>query len=248
MNLLEIKNLSVKINDKSILNDFNLTIAPGEIHALMGPNGSGKSTLAYVLAGKPEYEVTQGEIYFEGKDLLALSAQMRSLQGLFLAMQYPIEIPGLNNSYFIKAAVNAHRKAHGLQEIDAVEFLSVIKEKLALLNMPETLLHRALNDGFSGGEKKCNEILQFLMLEPKLAVLDETDSGLDIDTLKTVANAIKSLASPNRSTLIITHYQRLLNYIEPDKIHIMIDGKIVESGDKSLAHKLESHGYSIYGK
>ncbi|MBI2791991.1 MAG: Fe-S cluster assembly ATPase SufC [Gammaproteobacteria bacterium] len=248
MNFLEIKNLSVKIQDKIIINDFNLTIAQGEIHALMGPNGSGKSTLAYVLAGKPEYEIMHGEIYFEGKDLLALSPQMRSLQGLFLAMQYPVDIPGLNNSYFIKAAVNAHRKTHGLQEIDAVDFLDAIKSKLALLNMPESLLHRALNDGFSGGEKKCNEILQLLMLEPKLAVLDETDSGLDIDTLKIVANAIKMHANPNRSTLIITHYQRLLNYIEPDKIHIMIDGKIVESGDKSLAHKLESQGYSVYGK
>lgn len=240
---LEIKNLSVKINDKLILEKVNLTINRGEIHALMGPNGSGKSTLANVLAGRPEYQIINGTVTFDGKDLLAMKPDERSLAGFFLALQYPVEIPGLNNSYFIKAIVNAHRKSQGLQEMDAVEFLNEIKMKLKQLNMPDSLLHRALNDGFSGGEKKCNEILQLMMLQPSIAVLDETDSGLDIDTLKIVANAIQSLANKERSMLLITHYQRLLNYIEPYRVHIMIDGCIVESGDKSLAQKLEKHGY-----
>lgn len=242
--MLEIKNLSVKMHDKEILNRFNLMLPEGQIHALMGPNGSGKSTLAYVLAGKPEYEVTEGSISFNSKDLLALTPEERALEGLFLALQYPTEVPGVGNSYFIKAALNAKLKHEGKPEIDSVDFLNLIKTKLKELNMPETLLHRSLNEGFSGGEKKSNEILQCLILQPKLAILDETDSGLDIDTLKIVAKAINSIENPKRSILIITHYQRVLDYIKPDFIHIMKDGKIVLSGDKTLAATLESKGYA----
>ncbi|MBN9289123.1 MAG: Fe-S cluster assembly ATPase SufC [Gammaproteobacteria bacterium 39-13] len=242
--MLTIRNLTVKMNEQIILHDFSLTIPEGEIHALMGPNGSGKSTLAYVLAGKPEYEIIDGNILFNGNDILSLTPEERSVRGIFLALQYPTEIPGVGNSYFIKAALNAKLKHEGKQEIDSFEFLNLIKSHLKELNMAESLLHRSINDGFSGGEKKCNEILQLLMLKPRLAILDETDSGLDIDTLKTVSTAVNRLKDPQRSILVITHYQRLLNYIEPDVIHIMIDGKIVLSGDKTLGATLESKGYA----
>lgn len=242
--MLQIEHLKVKMKDKIILHDLNLTIHPGEFHALMGPNGSGKSTLAFVLAGHPEYEVVQGKVIFEDQDLLSQSPEERALNGLFLAFQYPIEIPGLANSYFIKAAYNAKRRYHQQQEIDAVEFLDEIKSYLAPLNISESLLHRAVNEGFSGGEKKSNEILQLLMLKPKLAILDETDSGLDIDTLKKVAQTLQSIKNTKRSFLLITHYQRILDYIEPDFVHIMHEGKIIQSGDKKLAQQIESVGYT----
>ncbi len=241
--MLEIKDLIVKVSDKNIINQLNLTVPQGEIHAIMGPNGSGKSTLAYALGGKPGIEIVQGSVQFNNSDLLKLTPEQRAHAGLFLAMQYPIDIPGLANSTFIKTALNAQRKVLGKQEIDAFEFLQEVKSTLKSLNMPETLLHRAVNDGFSGGEKKCNEILQMLMLKPTFCILDETDSGLDIDTLKIVAKAINEYANPKTSFLIITHYQRILDYIEPHKVHIMMDGAIVQSGDMSLAKKLEKEGY-----
>ncbi len=241
--MLKIKNLTVNMQDKMIIDDLDLEINPGEIHVIMGPNGSGKSTLAYALAGKPEYTTT-GEVLFDGKDLIALPPHERALAGLFLAMQYPTEIPGVANSYFIKTALNAHLKHQNQEEVDSFDFLAIMKESIKKLPLPESLLHRAVNVGFSGGEKKSNEILQLLLLKPKLAILDETDSGLDIDSLKNVAQAINSLRSPQRSILLITHYQRLLNYVEPDFIHIMSKGKIVLSGDKSLVRKLEEEGYA----
>ncbi len=246
--MLEIKDLTVKVADKNIINQLNLTVPQGEIHAIMGPNGSGKSTLAYALGGKPGFEIAQGSVSFNGRDLLSLTPDQRALEGLFLALQYPVDIPGLANSTFIKTAINAQHKFQGKQEIDAFEFLQEIKSALQTLNMSETLLHRAVNDGFSGGEKKSNEILQLLLLKPKFCILDETDSGLDIDTLKVVAKAINNYAqeNPQSSFLIITHYQRILDYIEPHQVHIMIDGSIVQSGDKSLALKLEKEGYKKF--
>lgn len=241
--MLEIKNLSVEMEGNSILKDFSLTIPKGEVHALMGPNGSGKSTLANVIAGNPIYSVTQGSIRFDGLDLLNMPIHERSLAGIFLAMQYPIEIPGVSNQYFIRTIINSHLKHAGKSEIDPYQFLEEIQLYLEKLQMPETLLRRGLNEGFSGGEKKCNEILQLMLLKPKLAIMDETDSGLDIDTLKRVAECVNSLRASDRSFLIITHYQRLLNYIPPDKIHIMIEGKIALSGDETLSQELELKGY-----
>jgi len=241
--MLEIKDLHVRIGDNEILRGVNLTVGSGETHAIMGPNGSGKSTLAQVIAGRDEYEVTQGSITFEGQDLLQLDPEERAAEGLFLAFQYPVEIPGVSNTYFLRAAVNAIRKHKGESEMDALEFLQYIKEKIALLDLDASLLNRSVNEGFSGGEKKRNEIFQMAVLEPKLCVLDETDSGLDIDALKTVANGVNTLRSSGRSFLIVTHYQRLLNYIVPDYVHILRNGRIVKSGGKELAVELESKGY-----
>jgi Fe-S cluster assembly ATP-binding protein len=243
MPLLEIKNLHAKVAAREILKGINLTINAGEVHAIMGLNGSGKSTLAQVIAGRETYEVTDGEVLYNGKDILDLSAEERAREGVFLAFQYPVEIPGVTTSYFLKAAVNAIRIHHNLPEMGAPAFQALVKEKLKLLQMDSTLVKRNVNEGFSGGEKKRNEIFQMAMLEPKLAVLDETDSGLDIDALKTVAHGVNSLRGPDRAILLVTHYQRLLDYIEPDFVHVMLDGRIVMSGDKSLALKLESQGY-----
>jgi Fe-S cluster assembly ATP-binding protein len=241
--MLIISDLSVAVDEKTILTDFNLTLEAGMVHALMGPNGSGKSTLAFVLAGNPHYKVLQGSITFNGIDLLKLSPDQRAHAGVFLALQYPVEIPGITNNYFIKAALNNQLKAQQKPEVDALDFIDAIKDKLTQLNMPPQLLERGLNVGFSGGEKKMNEILQLLMLQPKLAILDETDSGLDIDALKTVAEAINSLRSPDRTFLVITHYQRLLSYLTPDRVHVMVAGKIVEQGGFDLALTLEQKGY-----
>lgn len=242
--MLKIKNLHASVNDKPILKGLNLEIGAGEMHAIMGPNGSGKSTLAGVLAGRDEYEVTEGSVRFMDKDLLDLEPDERAQLGLFLGFQYPVEIPGVSNMYFMKAAVNAVRKGRGEKELDALDFLKIVKEKVAVMEMRDEFLHRSVNEGFSGGEKKRNEILQMAMLEPKLAILDEIDSGLDIDALKIVAKGVNEQKSADRSVLMITHYQRLLDYIVPDFIHVMSDGKIIKSGDKSLAHELEAKGYS----
>ncbi len=242
--MLEIKNLQAKVEDIQILNGINLTVNPGEVHAIMGPNGSGKSTLAQVLAGREEYEVTGGEVLYKGNDLLELEAEERACEGLFLAFQYPVEIPGVSNSYFLKAAVNAKRKYNGEDEIDAMEFLKLVKTKMKEVEMDEKFLHRAVNEGFSGGEKKRNEVFQMSVLEPQLALLDETDSGLDIDALKVVAEGVNRLRSPERSFVVVTHYQRLLDYIVPDFVHVLHKGKIVKSGDKELALELEAKGYS----
>jgi Fe-S cluster assembly ATP-binding protein len=243
MALLEIKNLHARVPEREILKGINLTINAGEVHAIMGLNGSGKSTLAQVIAGRETYEVTEGEVFYDGKDILDLSAEERAREGVFLAFQYPVEIPGVSTSYFLKAAVNAIRKHRNEKELDAVAFQTLVKEKMKLLQMDSTLMRRAVNEGFSGGEKKRNEIFQMAVLEPRLAVLDETDSGLDIDALKTVSHGVNSLRSPDRAILVVTHYQRLLDYIEPDFVHVMLDGRIVLSGDKNLALKLESQGY-----
>ena len=242
--LLEIRNLHVGVHDKLILQGLNISIAKGEVHVIMGPNGSGKSTLANLLARKEDYIVHQGTISYLGTDLLALSPEECAWKGLFLGFQYPVSIPGVTNIQFLKSALNAIRRAQGKPPVDAVDFLNMIKEKMASLEMPEALLYRSLNDGFSGGEKKRNEILQMSLLEPTLAILDETDSGLDIDALKAVSQGINRLRSNERAILLITHYQRLLNYIEPDFVHVMADGKIVKSGDKSLALELENKGYA----
>ena len=242
--MIQIKDLHAGVEGKSILNGFNLEIKPGEVHAIMGPNGSGKSTLASVLAGREQYEVTQGEVSFNGQDLLDLSPEDRAREGLFLAFQYPIELPGVGNSYFLKTALNAQRRHRGEDELDAYEFLKALKENMALLEMDAKYKNRFVNVGFSGGEKKRNEVLQLLMLNPQFAVLDETDSGLDIDALRIVAKGVNHLRDENHSFLVITHYQRLLDYIVPDVIHVMVDGKIVRSGDKSLALELEEHGYA----
>ncbi len=242
--MLEINNLHAKIEDREILKGVTLRIGPGEVHSIMGPNGSGKSTLAHVLAGREGYQVTGGSITYNGKDLLAMAPEERACEGVFLAFQYPVEIPGVNNTYFLKAAVNAIRKYRGQDELDAMDFLALAKSKMKLLDMDERLLNRSVNEGFSGGEKKRNEIYQMAILQPKLAVLDETDSGLDIDALKIVANGVNALRNPERSMLVITHYQRLLNYIIPDFVHVMVDGRIVKSGGKELALELEANGYA----
>ena len=241
--MLEIKNLHATVDGKEIIKGLDLTINAGEVHAIMGPNGSGKSTLSYVLSGREGYEVTEGSVTYKGQDLLDLAPEKRSHEGLFLAFQYPVEIPGVNNTYFLKAALNAKRKHLGLEEVDSVEFLKLIREKLKALHMDNGLLQRAVNEGFSGGEKKRNEILQMAVLEPTLAVLDETDSGLDIDALKIVADGVNALRNEDRSFLVITHYQRLLDYIVPDHVHVLAGGRIVKSGDKSLALELEEKGY-----
>jgi len=243
--MLEIKNLKAQIEDKTILNGVNLKVNKGEVHAIMGPNGSGKSTLSSVIAGNEDYEVSSGSITYEGDDLLEMAPEERSHRGVFLSFQYPVEIPGLSVSNFIKTAINEKRKAFGQENISAKELLQLFKEKCELLNIDKEYLSRSLNEGFSGGEKKRNEIFQMAMMEPKLSILDETDSGLDIDALKIVANGVNSLKSSSNSIILITHYQRLLNYIVPDFVHILKDGKIVMSGDKSLAHKLEKEGYSF---
>ncbi|MEM7276601.1 MAG: Fe-S cluster assembly ATPase SufC [Pseudomonadota bacterium] len=243
MSLLDIRSLSARVGDIEILKGLNLSLKAGEVHAIMGPNGSGKSTLAHVLAGKPGYEVTGGEVLYKGQDLLAMEPDERARSGVFLAFQYPVEIPGVNNAYLLKAALNAVRTEQGLPEIDAVEFLKLMREKMALMEMSQSFLNRAVNEGFSGGEKKRNEILQMAVLEPALCLLDETDSGLDIDALKVVANGVNSLRSDDRAILMVTHYQRLLDYIEPDFVHVLANGQILKSGDKSLALKLEAEGY-----
>jgi Fe-S cluster assembly ATP-binding protein len=241
--LLEISNLSAKVGGKNVLHGLTLSVNAGEVHAIMGPNGSGKSTLAYVLAGRPGYEITGGSVKFQGRDLLTMEPEERARAGMFLGFQYPVEIPGVNNVYLLKAAVNAKRKAAGLPEVDAYEFLQLVRGKMKLMQMDESFLSRGVNEGFSGGEKKRNEILQMLVLEPALAVLDETDSGLDIDALKVVAKGVNSLRSADRGVLLITHYQRLLDHIVPDHVHVLARGKIARSGDKTLAHELEKRGY-----
>jgi len=241
--MLEIKNLHAGVAGAEILRGIDLTVRAGEVHAIMGPNGSGKSTLAQVLAGHPGYEVTAGSVTYEGKDLLALAPEERAREGVFLAFQYPVEIRGVTNAYFLRSALNAIRRQRGLEELDPVDFLAVLDEKLRAIGWDDSLMNRPVNDGFSGGEKKRNEILQMAVLEPKLAVLDETDSGLDIDALKTVAGAVNKLRRPDNATVVVTHYQRLLNYITPDFVHVLADGRIVKSGGKELAHELEARGY-----
>ncbi len=242
--MLKIENLHVRIAGREILKGLDLDVKAGEVHAIMGPNGAGKSTLGNVLAGREGYEVTEGSILYNGKDLLELEPEERAAEGVFLAFQYPVEIPGVNNTYFLRAALNAQRKRRGETELDSMQFLKRVREKLAVLHLKDELLHRAVNEGFSGGEKKRNEIFQMALLEPKLAILDETDSGLDIDALKMVADGVNAMRDPARAFVVITHYQRLLDYIVPDFVHVLADGRIVESGDKSLALKLEEHGYS----
>lgn len=243
MKMLEIKNLHASIDGKEILRGINLTVNAGEVHAIMGPNGSGKSTLSNVIAGRDGYEITQGEVIYKGENLLEMPAEERAQRGVFLAFQYPVEIPGVSNIYLLKAALNAVRQYQGLDEVDAIDFLTLVRSKLEFVNMDEEFLHRGVNEGFSGGEKKRNEILQMALLEPSLAILDETDSGLDIDALKTVSDGVNALRSPERSIVMITHYQRLLDYIVPDFVHVLSNGQIVKSGDKELAKELEKIGY-----
>jgi Fe-S cluster assembly ATP-binding protein len=244
MTMIEIDNLHVRVAGKEILRGLSLAVAPGEVHAIMGPNGAGKSTLGNVLAGREGYEVTGGSVSYRGRDLLALEPEERAAEGIFLAFQYPVEIPGVNNTYFLRAALNAQRKRRGETELDSMQFLKLVREKMAVLHMKDELLHRAVNEGFSGGEKKRNEIFQMALLEPRLAILDETDSGLDIDALKLVAEGVNLMRSPERAMLVITHYQRLLDYIRPDYVHVLAEGRIVESGGPELALELEQHGYS----
>ena len=241
--MLTVKNLKVKAGGNEILRGIDLTVNAGEVHAVMGPNGSGKSTLAHVLAGREGYEVTGGEVKYEGRDLLGMSPEERAHQGIFLAFQYPVEIPGVSTTYFLKTALNAVRKSRGLEELDAIDFLALAKEKMKLVEMDQGLLNRSINEGFSGGEKKRNEIFQMAVLEPKLAILDETDSGLDIDALKIVANGVNALRNKDNAMIVVTHYQRLLDYIVPDYVHVLFDGRIVKSGDKGLALELEERGY-----
>jgi Fe-S cluster assembly ATP-binding protein len=241
--LLQVKDLRVRVEDKDILKGLDLKVNAGEIHAIMGPNGSGKSTLARALSGHPAYEVTGGSVEYKGKDLLAMSPEERACEGVFMAFQYPVEIPGINNTYFLKAAYNARKKYRGEQELDAVEFMQLARAKAKLLELDPTMLNRSVNEGFSGGEKKRNEIFQMAVLEPTLAILDETDSGLDIDALKTVSHGVNALRHPDRSVIVVTHYQRLLNYIVPDFVHVLSDGRIVRSGGKELALELEAKGY-----
>ena len=242
--MLKITNLHVRVDGKEILKGLDLELAPGQVHAIMGPNGSGKSTLSYVLAGKGGYEVTEGSVTFDGEDLLDLTPEARAAKGVFLAFQYPVEIPGVSNVYFLKAAVNAVRRARGEKELDAIEFMRFAREKAKLVQLDKALMRRAVNSGFSGGEKKRNEIFQMAALEPRLAILDETDSGLDIDALRIVSDGVNALRSPERSMLVITHYQRLLDYIVPDRVHVLVGGRIVKSGDKTLASRLEADGYA----
>jgi Fe-S cluster assembly ATP-binding protein len=241
--LLEIRNLHASVDGKPILRGLDLAVDEGEVHAVMGPNASGKSTLAQVLAGQPAYEVTAGEILYKGQNLLEMPAEKRAREGVFLAFQYPVEIPGVANAYFLRAGLNEIRAYRGLEELDAMEFLALLKEKLALVEMDQPMMSRSVNEGFSGGEKKRNEILQMAVLEPKLAILDETDSGLDIDALRVVATAVEKLRRPDNATILVTHYQRLLNYITPDHVHVLVDGRIVKSGGKDLALALEAKGY-----
>ncbi|NCO36158.1 MAG: Fe-S cluster assembly ATPase SufC [Armatimonadetes bacterium CG2_30_59_28] len=241
--MLEIRDLHATVEGKEILRGIDLAVKVGEVHAIMGPNGSGKSTLAQVLAGHPAYVVTKGEVLYQGKNLLELQPEERAQRGIFLAFQYPVEIPGVSNSYFLKAALNAVRKAQGLEELDAIDFLELVKDKVKLVELPEALLHRPVNEGFSGGEKKRNEIFQLAVLEPRLAILDETDSGLDIDALRIVSQGVNRLRRPGNSVLVVTHYQRLLNYIVPDCVHVLVNGRIVRSGSKELALELEEKGY-----
>ena len=241
--MLKIDNLHVAVGDNPVLNGLTLEIPTGEVHAIMGPNGSGKSTLAHVLAGRPGYRITAGTVSFDGRDLLSLEPEERAREGVFLGFQYPVEIPGVNNVYLLKAALNAVRKQRGLPEVDAFEFLNLIREKMQLMRMDESFLSRGVNEGFSGGEKKRNEVLQMLILEPRLAILDETDSGLDIDALKVVANGVNTLRSPERSVVLVTHYQRLLDYVVPDHVHVLVRGRIARSGDRTLALELERRGY-----
>ena len=241
--MLEIKNLHARAGDADILKGIDLTIGAGEVHAVMGPNGSGKSTLSGVISGKPSFEVTQGSISFDGKDLLEMEPEERAQAGIFHAFQYPVEIPGVTNNYFLKASLNAIREARGEEEVDAMDFLTLVKEKMKIVEMPKDLMSRSINEGFSGGEKKRNEVLQMLLLEPRFMVLDETDSGLDIDALRVVAGGVNHLRSPDRSMLVITHYQRLLDYIVPDVVHVLSEGRIVRTGGKELALELEEKGY-----
>jgi Fe-S cluster assembly ATP-binding protein len=247
MALLEIRDLHATVGEREILKGIDLTIDSGEVHAIMGPNGSGKSTLAQVLAGRELYKVTGGQVLYEGEDLLALAPEDRAQKGIFLAFQYPVEIPGVSNMYFLKAALNTIRKRRDLPELDAFDFLTLVREKMKLMEMDQTLLNRAVNTGFSGGEKKRNEIFQMAVLEPRLAILDETDSGLDIDALRTVAAGVNTLRTPERSMIVVTHYQRLLNYIVPDFVHVLSEGRIVKSGGKELALELEESGYAALG-
>ena len=242
--MLKIENLHASIGGREILKGLTLDVLPGQVHAIMGPNGAGKSTLGNILAGREGYDITAGTVEFEGKDLLTLEPEERAAAGVFLAFQYPVEIPGVNNTYFLRSALNAQRKARGEDELDSMQFLKLVREKLAVLHLKDELLHRGVNEGFSGGEKKRNEIFQLAVLEPKLAILDETDSGLDIDALKAVADGVNALRSPDRAFVVITHYQRLLDYIKPDVVHVLADGRIVESGGPELALELEAHGYA----
>ncbi|MBI2945977.1 MAG: Fe-S cluster assembly ATPase SufC [Candidatus Wallbacteria bacterium] len=242
--MLEIKNLRAAVGGQEILRGLDLVVKPGEVHAIMGPNGSGKSTLANTLAGRENYEVSGGQVLYDGKDLLAMSPEQRAGEGVFLAFQYPVEIPGVGNAYFLRAALNAVRKYRGIEELDAIDFLTLVRTKMKLVDMDEGFLSRSVNEGFSGGEKKRNEILQMAVLEPRLAILDETDSGLDIDALRIVSAGVNALRSPDRAIVLITHYQRLLNYIVPDFVHVLSAGRIVKSGDKELAHELEQAGYA----
>ena len=246
--LLSIKNLHIAIEDKKILQGLDLEVGKGEVHAIMGPNGSGKSTLSNVLAGREGYQMTAGEVRYDGTDLLALAPEERAHQGLFLGMQYPVELPGVNNMTFMRASLNAVRRARGEEELDAVAFMKLVREKAKQVELDEKLLKRNVNEGFSGGEKKRNEILQMSLLEPRLAILDETDSGLDIDALRIIAEGINALRSPERSIILITHYQRLLDFVQPDKVHVLLDGRIVRSGDKKLALELEDRGYGWLGE
>jgi Fe-S cluster assembly ATP-binding protein len=242
--MLEIRDLHAKVGENEILKGVDLTVQPGEVHAVMGPNGSGKSTLAHVLAGRPGYTVTRGEVLYKGRDLLAMSPEERAREGVFLAFQYPVEIPGVSNVYFLKAALNAVRKHRGLPELDAMDFLALVKEKSKVVDIDEALVKRPVNEGFSGGEKKRNEIFQMAILDPALAILDETDSGLDIDALKSVAAGVNQLRSPERAMIVVTHYQRLLDYIVPDFVHVLMEGRIAQSGGKELARELEAKGYT----
>ncbi|ACB92169.1 FeS assembly ATPase SufC [Xylella fastidiosa M23] len=244
MTMLKIDTLHASVAGKEILKGLSLDIAPGQVHAIMGPNGAGKSTLGHILAGRDGYDVTAGQVTFDNRPLLTLQPEERAAAGLFLAFQYPVEIPGVNNTYFLRSALNAQRKARGEEELDSIQFLKRVREKLAVLHLKDELLHRGVNEGFSGGEKKRNEIFQLAVLEPKLAILDETDSGLDIDALKTVADGVNALRSPERAFLVITHYQRLLDYIKPDVVHVLAEGRIVETGGPELALELEQHGYT----
>ena len=241
--MLEIRDLHARVGEREILKGVDLTVEAGDVHAIMGPNGSGKSTLAHVLAGRPGYTVTQGQVLYKGRDLLAMSAEERAREGVFLAFQYPVEIPGVNNSYFLKAALNAQRKHRGEPELDAMEFLELVEDRLKVLHIDSELMRRPVNEGFSGGEKKRNEIFQMLVLQPTLSILDETDSGLDIDALKTVAEGVNAMRNPERATIVVTHYQRLLNYIVPDFVHVLSEGRLVRSGGKELALELEEKGY-----